>query len=60
MLLSELLELLATKHAVGDGRELLRLTPCALQLQQLARERASFGVLVRGHLEREPIDQREP
>src|SRR5687768_17457974 len=51
----------AARHekVVGDARDLLRLTPRALQLRELALQGTALGLLVQGHLEREPLNLRE-
>src|SRR5258705_7097077 len=51
VLLTELLELLAPEHAVGDRRHLFGVSPGALELQQLAGKRSPFRVFVGGHLQ---------
>src|SRR3954471_7898938 len=49
---------LGIQERVGDRRDLIGLAPRLFQLGELALERATLGLFVRGHLQREAIDER--
>src|SRR5436305_10521898 len=45
------------EHVVGDGGDLFGVAPGALELSEIALERAALRVLVQRHLERDAINR---
>src|SRR5688572_11721701 len=56
---TQILELTRPEQSVGNRRDLLGIAPSLLELEQLTLHRAAFGVLVRRHLERQAVHERQ-